>query len=243
MSFPPGGNFIPPRATPPLRFSFIILPGYAFLIHKTLWYFNPVRYVTWQATLAPGTEANDMRVISGIAKGRRLRAPAGLSTRPVLDRLKQSLFDILAESVRDAVVLDLFAGSGSLGIEALSRGAAYAIFIDRSRDAVKVIAQNLKACGFSGKAEVYRRDVEEALPLLERRGIVFDIIFVDPPYGHGLVEKTLLRLEGSPAVKPETLIVARYRRKEGLLERIGGILLVRSVDYKDTVISFLRRQG
>ena len=117
-----------------------------------------------------------MRVISGTARGRKLVSPDGYDTRPTTDNVKESLFNIIQFDIEGRRILDLFAGSGQLGIECLSRGAESAVFIDESREAVKIIKENLKKCGFS--ADVFMTDAESYL----RKGEKFDIVFVDPPY-------------------------------------------------------------
>lgn len=123
-----------------------------------------------------------MRVITGKYKGRPLAAPPGRSVRPTTDKVKEAIFDLLMEETGDGAVLDLFAGSGSLGIEALSRGAKSAVFVDRSADSVAVIKENLRDI----KAEVYLADYRTALSKLSAAGRKFDLIFLDPPYKEGL---------------------------------------------------------
>lgn len=125
-----------------------------------------------------------MRVISGSAKGRRLRVPQRAGTRPTTDRIRQVIFDLLGEEVRGARTLDLFAGSGAMGIEALSRGAAEATFVEARREACDVILQNLEATGLRGSATIRRGDVLRILG--GRPGDGFDLAFVDPPYERGL---------------------------------------------------------
>ena len=129
-----------------------------------------------------------MRVISGSARGLKLASPEGLDTRPTLDRVKEALFSILAPELRGAAVLDLFAGSGALGIEALSRGGERAVFVDKSAAAREIIAKNLEASRLRQRARVVAGD---ALDYLRGCGDSFDIIFLDPPYGGGLYERAL----------------------------------------------------
>ena len=126
-----------------------------------------------------------MRVITGSARGRRLKTPETYDIRPTTDNVKEALFNILQFDVEGRRVLDLFAGTGQLGIEALSRGAKSAVFVDADRDAVRIVRENLKLCGLS--AEVRQQD---ALSLL-RQGGVYDLIFVDPPYDAGLYRPVL----------------------------------------------------
>ena len=137
-----------------------------------------------------------MRVIAGIAKGRRLKMlPPGSGTRPISDRGKESLFNILGESVKQAAFLDLFAGTGSVGIEALSRGAASACFVEQAPKALKVIRSNLNHTRLETFADVVREDVFEFLTFTQRS---YDIIFTAPPQYHELWSKTLLAIDSRP---------------------------------------------
>lgn len=120
-----------------------------------------------------------MRVITGLAKGRRLTAPKGRATRPMQDRIKENVFNIIADRTLDAVVLDVFAGSGSLGVEALSRGAARAVFVDSSPEAVKAIATNTGVCGFEARSTIIRGQLPGALRGMRQE---YDLIFADPPF-------------------------------------------------------------
>jgi 16S rRNA (guanine966-N2)-methyltransferase len=128
-----------------------------------------------------------MRVISGSARGRRLREPEGQSIRPTTDMVKESVFNIIQFDIEGRRVLDLFAGTGQLGIEALSRGAAAVAFVDESGEAAKLVHDNVKAMGFEDRAAVTRGD---ALAFLMRGG-KFDVVFLDPPYESKLIEKAL----------------------------------------------------
>ena len=127
-----------------------------------------------------------MRVISGTAGGRRLKTLDGNATRPTADKVKEALFSIIQNYIPSATVLDLFAGSGSLGIEAVSRGAENAVLVDTSRAALSVIRQNVSALSFEGSTEVFGMD---ALSFIENTDKLFDIIFIDPPYSAGLYSK------------------------------------------------------
>ena len=127
-----------------------------------------------------------MRVISGTAGGRRLKTLDGNATRPTADKVKEALFSIIQNYIPSATVLDLFAGSGSLGIEAVSRGAEKAVLVDKSRAALSVIRQNVSALSFEGSTEVFGMD---ALSFIENTDKLFDIIFIDPPYSAGLYSK------------------------------------------------------
>ncbi len=129
-----------------------------------------------------------MRVITGTARGRRLRELEGMETRPTTDRVKEGMFNSIQFDVEGRRVLDLFAGTGQLGIEALSRGAASAVFVEQRRDAAQLIRENLKVTGFTGRARVVQGD---AFQFLETCGEQFDLIFIDPPYAAGLWENAI----------------------------------------------------
>lgn len=183
-----------------------------------------------------------MRVITGLAKGRRLKAPKGFITRPTTDRVKESLFNILGDIPDGAIVLDLFAGSGGLGIEALSRGAEYGVFIDQNSVSCQVITENLQTTGLLSKATVLRNDVLRALELLKKQDRVFTLIFCDPPYMTGLVEMTLKKISNLKIVACGAIFVAEHSRREALADRIGGFNLVRREQYGDTTMSFYSYQ-
>lgn len=148
-----------------------------------------------------------MRVITGTARGRRLKTPEGMDIRPTTDNVKESVFNILQFDIEGRRVLDLFAGTGQLGIECLSRGAREAVFIDRDRDAVKIVRENLKACGFS--AQVYQQD---ALSFLRQSNGRFDLIFVDPPYDAGLYGEVLETINSVDKLSDGGIILCESRR-------------------------------
>ena len=148
-----------------------------------------------------------MRVIAGKARRLPLKTIEGLETRPTTDRIKETLFNILAPELPDCRFLDLFAGSGAIGIEALSRGAGYACFVEQMQKAADCIEQNLAFTRLDKDARVYRRDVMAMLPVLEREQKPFDIIFMDPPYGKQLERRVLEYLRDSCLADEHTTIV------------------------------------
>jgi 16S rRNA (guanine966-N2)-methyltransferase len=179
-----------------------------------------------------------MRVIAGTCKGRRLVAPKGSHTRPALDRIKESIFSILF-SVSGQTVLDLFAGSGSVGIEALSRGAVHATFVENNAAALRAMTTNLEACGFEQQSTILKQDVARALDKLARRNSSFDLIFVDPPYLKGLVNSTLSKIGSSSLAHHETRIIVEHHPKEPI-EDLDGLVLTDTRKYGQTLISFLK---
>lgn len=147
-----------------------------------------------------------MRIISGSAKGRKLASLRGKSIRPTSDKIRQAIFNILNYDWSQIAVLDLFAGTGALGIEALSRGASAAVLVDDDYSAVEIIRKNLTTCGFP-EERVIRKNPLQGLAFLERLGISFNLVFIDPPYGLGLAQKALDLLARSNIVEIGGLIV------------------------------------
>lgn len=156
-----------------------------------------------------------MRVITGSARGRRLKTPENDAIRPTTDTVKEALFNILQFDIEGRRVLDLFAGTGQLGIECLSRGAASVVFVDREREAIRIVKENLKACGLS--APVLQ---EDALRFLER-GQTFDLIFVDPPYDSQLYRPVLETINSVDILSDGGIIICETRRENDLPEMIA----------------------
>ena len=183
------------------------------------------------------------RVIAGTAKGIRLRAP-GPGTRPLADRVKQTLFAILEPDLPGAVVLDLFAGSGAGGIEALSRGAERATFVEKDQGASAVIEANLRATGLAGpSATVVRWDVVRWLD--DPGGDMFDIVLVDPPYAETeTLARILDRLGASEApLRPGARVVAKHFWRDRPPERVGMLATERDRRFGETALTFYRREG
>ena len=183
-----------------------------------------------------------MRVISGQAKGRKLRAVPGAGTRPITDRVKQALFDILAGEVVGACFLDLFAGTGSVGIEALSRGAQWAVFVERSPAAVRVIRHNLETTQLADRARVVRADVFAFLTQPRAEEAPFDLIYVAPPQYQDLWAATLraLDVEDNPLLAPDSLIMVQIYPKEYKALSLDWLELVDQRDYGSTRLCFYR---
>lgn len=179
-----------------------------------------------------------MRIIAGTAKGRRLHAVKGRGTRPTSDRVKETLFNILGDRVVGASFLDLFAGSGDVGIEALSRGAARAVFVDVSRSATRVIRENLTGCGISAGYEVLCRTVQSGLTLFEERGERFDLIFVDPPYTSALAAETLERISRQALLRDEGVAIAEHHHKTVLAKQYCTLRCFRHRTIGETTLSF-----
>jgi len=184
-----------------------------------------------------------MRIISGTSKGRKLVTPRNRSLRPTADRVKESIFNILRGEIEEKQVLDLFAGTGNLGIEALSRGARKVVFVEKGRHALGLIQKNLAQFGLEGRSEVLPIDANRAIGILKQRGETFDLILMDPPYERGLIEKTLLKLSLYPVYHRDSLLVIEHHRRETLAPILHGWNLIRQRQMGETVISFLTPQG
>jgi 16S rRNA (guanine966-N2)-methyltransferase len=183
-----------------------------------------------------------LRVISGTLKGKKLFSVKGRSLRPTSDRVRESVFDILQGIIEGRRVLDLFAGTGAMGIEALSRGALAAVFIENHPSSLDALRRNLAACRLEGVSEVLAKEAKEGLRFLEGRGGNFEFIFLDPPYGKGLARETVNKLAESALLKPATLIVAEHSPAEV----VEGIFPLERVDFRkygSTRISFFRKAG
>ncbi len=180
-----------------------------------------------------------MRVISGNLKGKRLFSVKGQTLRPTSDRVKEAIFDILQGEFRKQKVLDLFAGTGALGIEALSRGAERAVFVEGSTRSLSALRRNIEECGLKERAEVLARDVRAGIRILDARGESFELIFLDPPYGRGLARGALEALSQSSIVSNGALIVAEHSLSEEL-DSIPPFRLVDYRRYRSTRVSFFR---
>lgn len=180
-----------------------------------------------------------MRIITGSAKGTQLKAPRGLATRPTADRVKESVFNILGDIVIDAHVLDIFAGTGNLGLEALSRGATAAVFIDNSTESIDIIKANAERTKLTARTEIYKNDVTRALDKFVQNGRSFDLIFCDPPYNQGLIQIVLDRIENHSLLKPKGILVIEHSKHEKITDDWNNLQLRRVERYGETLVSFL----
>ena len=178
-----------------------------------------------------------MRITTGSLKGRRLKSPGNLKVRPPLDQLKQSVFNMLAGEMEERKVLDLFAGTGSCGLEALSRGAESAIFIDSSFKACRLLKENIQILRLEDKATVMCRKVNEALESFAQEGRCFDLIFVDPPFPANLCQKTLDKLHEQGLLNHNTIIIIHHHQKEEVCSSWENLELVRQRKFGDNLVS------
>lgn len=179
-----------------------------------------------------------MRIIAGSKRGKKLTALEGMQVRPTTDRVKESLFNILHFSLEGRRFLDLFAGSGQIGLEALSRGAAQAVFVDVSRDSIRVVEKNIAAAGFGESSVVVLGD---SLGYLRRENALFDIAFLDPPYRMGLLPQALpLTAE---RMNPGGIIVCEHAREEILPEQAGEFRKSKEYHYGKIMLTLYRREA
>ncbi len=179
-----------------------------------------------------------MRVITGTAKGRKLDTLSGTDVRPTTDMVKEAVFSAIQFDIEGRAFLDLFAGSGQMGIEALSRGAERATFIDANPDAILVIKSNLAKTGFTDKSQVFRSDYHSFIASTNDR---FDIAFIDPPYRLELLEKALRSVIG--IMKPHGIIICEHPLDVMVPEALEGFSLERQRKYSKIIISIYRKDS
>ena len=181
-----------------------------------------------------------MRVIGGNARGRRLKVPKGPAVRPTAARVKEALFDILPHDLSGKRVLDLFAGTGNLTIEALSRGAAEAVLVDSSAKSAKLIRENLRTLNLTRETKVLPMPVARALRLLARQGETFDLIFIDPPYEQGLIDTSLKLIGERALLRPWGILVVEHSSRETVASRYQSLLMNDQRRYGSTLLSFFK---
>ncbi|MGI6152768.1 MAG: 16S rRNA (guanine(966)-N(2))-methyltransferase RsmD [Christensenellaceae bacterium] len=181
-----------------------------------------------------------MRIVAGEKRGMTLLAPDGLDTRPTTDRVKEALFSVIQFEVAGKTVLDLFAGSGALGIEALSRGAGEAVFIDMDNRTIEIIRKNLKKAGFTDKATIIKENYVDAIKLFQNTH-KFDIVFVDPPYKSDYYAHALMLLANEGALHKNSVVIAEG--EEPLQPGNWPYKIRKSKRYGKTFLTFLSYEG
>lgn len=186
-----------------------------------------------------------MRVIAGQYRSRPLRSLRGLDIRPTSDRLRETLFDVLTagrpQALAGSVWLDLFAGTGAVGIEALSRGAHAVYFVESSARAAAVIRENLRSLGIGEGFEIHEREVQRALPLLDSQAVAPDYVFLDPPYRRRQAyDETLRLLSQLRLLRPASLVIAEHEKKFDPGERFSALQRCRLLQQGDAALSFYR---
>lgn len=181
-----------------------------------------------------------LRVISGTAKGHKLKTLEGTATRPTSDRVKESLFNIISPYIYEKNVVDLFAGTGSLGIEALSRGAAGCVFVDVNPVCIKIINDNLIHTKLIDKAIIMQYSHKQAIEKFKIQNMAFDIVFMDPPYNKNFIQESLNLLAYSGIITNGGLVIAEKSIKDEVPENVGDIKMFDERKYGDTVLCFYK---
>ncbi len=179
-----------------------------------------------------------MRVITGIAKGKRLKPLDSMDIRPTTDRVKEAVFSAIQFDIEGRVFLDLFAGSGQMGIEALSRGARFAYFVDSSPEAIKICSENVVSAGFKDSSLIVRRDANSFLSSLSEK---VDIAFLDPPYKTGLLEASALKV--ADYMKDSGIIICEHPLEEVLPENFGEFKIFKKYRYGKICISIYKKEN
>jgi 16S rRNA (guanine966-N2)-methyltransferase len=182
-----------------------------------------------------------MRIIAGTLRSRTLQAPAGLATRPTSDRLRETLFNVVAPRIEGATFLDLYAGSGAVGIEAISRGAKQVVFVERAPAALKVLRANLEKLGLTTGFRIHSGSTGAYLQAWQSSGQPFDLVFLDPPYDAEEEYSRALGLLGGPGhglLAMGAVVIAEHRRKQGLQDRYGSLVRTRLLQQGDAGLSF-----
>lgn len=185
----------------------------------------------------------NMRVVSGSCKGRPLKAVPGSTTRPTTDKVKEAMFNMIGPYFDGGTALDLFAGSGGLGIEALSRGVDQVIFIDRDAKAIQTIYENIKSCRLEDRTEVYRNDADRALKAVMKREKVFDYIFLDPPYKKQQLISIMNKIEEYSLLNKGGIIVCEHSHDVELPETISRFKQVKHEIYGIIAVSIYKNSG
>ena len=180
-----------------------------------------------------------MRIIAGELKGRKLTTPRDYNVRPTAEKVREAVFSMLQIYIPDAVVLDLFAGTGSLGLEALSRGARRAYFVDRDRQSIALVRSNVKACGMEDRSVILCADYSSVIGRIHDK---IDVVFLDPPYQAGLMEDCLRKLADSEILPEGGIIVAEHGREELLPESLSCLQQIRDRKYGKVRVSVYEKQ-
>ncbi|REK76462.1 16S rRNA (guanine(966)-N(2))-methyltransferase RsmD [Paenibacillus paeoniae] len=178
-----------------------------------------------------------MRIIAGAAKGRALKAVPGKNTRPTTDKVKEAIFSMIGPFFDGGIALDLFAGTGGLGLEAWSRGAEKVIFVDREKISVDIIRQNVQTAGADRDAEIYRNDADRALKALAKRDIRFSIVFLDPPYKMTAMDEVMGELAAKSMLEPDAVIVVEHDASVAYPEEMRGFRQTRTAKYGDIAVT------
>jgi len=180
-----------------------------------------------------------LRIISGELKGRKLFSPKGIKIRPTADRIRESIFNIISAYVPGSVVLDLFAGTGALGIEALSRGAYFAIFSDTDNDAISIIEKNISTCRLQTRSKIIRADIIKNKIAAGREFSGVNLVFMDPPYNKNMIKPALINISASQFLQKNALIVIEHAVTETIPESVAEYKISDQRRYGKTLVSFV----
>ena len=180
-----------------------------------------------------------MRVITGLAKGRRLKSPPGKNTRPITGRIKEALFSVIGADIEDSCFLDLFAGSGSVGIEAFSRGAAEVVFVENNSKAVMIIYENLGNCGFKNRFTVLDQDALSAVTGLDKRKAKFDYVYIDPPFTlEGIFIRIMKKVDEADILNQSSSVIIRTPRNLELPTALSRLSKYRHNYYGESALHY-----
>lgn len=188
-------------------------------------------------------KGDNMRIIAGTLRGRTIKAVPGNSTRPTLDKVKESVFNVIGQYFDDDIILDLFAGSGNLGIEAISRGAKKCVFIEKDYHAYKIINENIDLLKISDQCEVFKMDANSALDFLKNKGYSFDYIFLDPPYKKQKINETIINLVDKNLLNDNAKIIVECLKEDELIDEYQGLRFLKQYIYGITKISIFEKYG
>ncbi|MGH4138083.1 16S rRNA (guanine(966)-N(2))-methyltransferase RsmD [Clostridium sp.] len=184
-----------------------------------------------------------MRIIAGSARGRKLLSPVGMGTRPTLDRIKESIFNIIQDRTRNAVVVDMFSGTGSLGLEAASRGATACYLIDMGDTTFEMLEKNVENLKFTDKCKCFKGDTYKFMQQFADEKIVFDLIFIDPPYAKDMIPPAIEIIAANRLLREDGMIVCKIDTSEEIYEGNSIIQLSNSRKYGNTTVLFYEYKG
>jgi len=181
-----------------------------------------------------------IKITTGKNKGNKLKIPKVLHIRPTSQKVRKALFDIIGDDLIDTYFLDLFAGTGAVGIEALSRGAKKVVFIDKFSKCIANIKKNLQITKNEQNADVYKRDYLSGLKILKQKNVSFDYVFIDPPYHKGLGNISLLEIDQSSILKESSIVILQHHKKESIQENLGHLKIYKRRTYGECTLSFFK---
>lgn len=184
-----------------------------------------------------------MRVIAGLCRGRRLKSVKGWNTRPTADRVKEAVFNVLGNRTIDASFLDLFAGTGNMGIEAISRGCSLAVFVEKDRKAVQVIKDNLLNCNIMDRALIFHLDCIKALKIIKKENIKFNLVYLDPPYKMEIIKEVLEYLVDLQLLHEDAIVMAETSVETQLTPVCKNLHMVKESKYGDIKITYYQLKG